>query len=136
MDGYQATAVCDSPVPANVPDVVKTVKTAVDEVTRTARRLIPFPGSPTHWRRWRGRSCRAAPGGATPSPACCRMDGEQHAAGLIAEAASILDLEMAKGVLAAAARGPRRYGTRRAAIIPVRQVHDWSTTSRAWPSLE
>ena len=138
MDAYKRRPIVDSPVPANFPDVVKTVKTAVDEVTRTARRLIPYPGEPD---TLASLARAVVPGGAGGSDTVSRvlpMDAEQHAAGLIAEAASILDLEMAKGVLAARRPGTdARYGYAEGGDVLVRQLHDLvDHIAKAWPSLE
>jgi hypothetical protein len=111
-----------------------------DDAGRLLRRLIPYPGaadtlpsvamtalSPGGNRTKEG----AASSGLPP------VDG-RAAASIVSEAASILDEEMAKGVLAArnAGQGPR-YGRSDSSAIWLRQLHDLvDNVADIWPSLQ
>jgi geranylgeranyl diphosphate synthase type II len=115
------------------------VRKTLDEAAGFHRRLIPFPGAEV----MAPLSLLPLPArpGATPSnPLGAVMPdivGDQ-AASIVSQAASILDEEMAKGVLAArrsASNAP--YGSGDAGNPVWRQVHDFVDNIAAiWPSLQ
>jgi hypothetical protein len=134
MDAYKRRPMVETPA-SSLPGVVTTV---VNEVTRTARRLIPYPGGSDSLA---GLARSVLPGveGATGATTDAMPSGaDEHAAGLIAQAASILDAEMAKGVLAARRSGTdRRYGFPEDNNMLLRQVHDLvDHVAKAWPDLQ
>lgn len=134
MEGYQ-----QRPLGAARGDIESTVRETVDEGVAFLRRLMPFPGaeglSPLSLLPTAGE--RAAPQ-SNPVSAVGDVAGEQ-AASIVSQAASILDEEMAKGVLAAARRsaGTAPYGESDAGNPLVRQVHELVDNFAAvWPSLQ
>lgn len=102
------------------------------------RRLIPFPGaealSPL------SLLPRLAPGAAVPSnPVASAMPGlaSQQAASIVTQAASILDEEMAKGVLAARSVGAGPHGGADASYPLLRQVHELvDNVASMWPATQ
>jgi hypothetical protein len=112
---------------------------AVDKAGRLLRQLLPFPSStdasslltPLMQVR-RNLSPQSMLAGEIPPAA------GQQAASIVSEAASILDEEMAKGVLAA--RGANQFpGYRNAdqSSAVLRQVHDViDNIARIWPSIQ
>jgi hypothetical protein len=104
------------------------------------RRLIPYPGaadtrpsvamsalSPTSYRTQKSNDSAIASAVAVPTAA----------ASIVAEAASILDEEMAKGVLSARSVGQARRSDRaEESTSSVRQLHDLvDTFASLWPGL-
>jgi hypothetical protein len=123
--------------PAENPEA--TTQVAVDNAGRLVRRLIPFPSSADASSLQipllpMGRNLipqSLAPGEIPPAA------GPQ-AATIVSEAASILDEEMAKGVLAArgANQFPQYRGADQSSTV-LRQVHDViDNLARIWPSLQ
>lgn len=133
MDLYKRRPIVDLP-DASLPGVVKT---AVNEVTRTARRLIPYPGEGDVLATLARAVVPGADQGATVA-GVLPAGADQHAASLISEAASILDAEMARGVLAARRPGAdARYGDAENHDVLLRQIHDLvDHVAKAWPSLK
>jgi hypothetical protein len=112
----------------------------VHDASRLLRRLLPYPGAPETLSSLSipplsprgGRAQEGLLPGVVP-----RATGQQPAA-IVSEAASILDEEMAKGVLAA--RGASQ-GSRDRAFEPgrtlLRQVHDLvDNVAGIWPTLQ
>ena len=110
---------------------------ALSEAGAFLRRLIPLPGSDA-LSPLSLLSLPAQAGGAPSNPASTAVPDivGQQAASIVSQAASILDEEMARGVLAA--RHSVERGGRSDAGNPVlRQVHDLVDNLAAiWPSLQ
>ena len=115
------------------------LRDTLDEAGAFLRRLIPFPGaevlSPL------SRLPLAAPTRETPSnPVAAAMSDAvgPQAGSIVSQAASILDEEMAKGVLAArrsATTAP--YGSLDASNPVLRQVHELvDNVAAMWPNLQ
>lgn len=113
---------------------------AVDNAGRLLRQLLPFPSSADAsflqiplMQMTRNFTPQSVVPGAIPSAAA-----GQQAATIVSEAASILDEEMAKGVLAA--RGANQFPHYRDAdpgSTVLRQVHDViDNIARIWPSMQ
>jgi len=109
-----------------------------NEASAFLRRLIPFPGSET----LSPLSLLPMPaqGGAVqsdPVKATAGIVGEQ-AASIVSQAASILDEEMARGVLAARSAGTTApYGRSDASNPVLRQMHEFvDNVAALWPSLQ
>jgi hypothetical protein len=113
---------------------------ASDGAGRLLRRLIPYPAaadavpyaamtalSPG------GSRAQAGPVSSVVSPTAGR-----ETASIVSEAASILDEEMAKGVLAARSTGQApRYGRSDSSTIWLRQLHDLvDNVAELWPSMQ
>lgn len=114
---------------------------ASEEAGKLLRRLIPYPAaaeaipsvamtalSPGGNRAQAGTVSQGLP----PAPS------REAAASIVSEAASVLDEEMAKGVLAARGAGQgSRYGTSDPSRIWLRQLHDLvDNVADIWPSLQ
>jgi hypothetical protein len=134
VEGYQRR-----PPGAASGDIESTARGTVDEAAAFLRRLIPFPGaevlSPLSLLPMPAQS--AAPQ-SNPVNAVADVAGE-HAASIVSQAASILDDEMARGVLAAARRsaGTAPYGQSDASDPLMRQMHEFINNFAAvWPSLQ
>jgi hypothetical protein len=116
----------------------------VDEATYFLRRLIPFPSaetvSPISLIPMPGGRASADPVGAVPSNQLNATAGvvNSQAASIVSMAASVLDEEMAKGVLAArAADVSAPYGRPDANNPVLRQMHEFVNNLAAlWPSLQ
>jgi hypothetical protein len=111
----------------------------VDSAGRLLRRLLPFPssGEPSSLAlpampAYQGLTRAAA------TPSMVSAAAEQLTAGIVSEAASILDAEMARGVLAARnASYPARVGASDPGPAFLRQLHDFiDQAAAAWPSLQ
>jgi hypothetical protein len=108
----------------------------MNEASAFLRRLIPFPGADM------------PPLAATPLPspadalssdlvATAQNVVDQHAASIVSRAASILDEEMAKGVLAASGVAGASSGRADAANPLLRQAHEFvDNLARIWPGLQ
>jgi len=110
----------------------------LNEASAFLRRLIPFPGSdvltplsPL------SLSVQRRATQASPVDAAADVVNEQ-ASSIVSHAASVLDEEMAKGVLAARSAGPAAsYGRPDASNPVLRQMHEFVDNLAAmWPSLQ
>ncbi len=109
-----------------------------NEASAFLRRLIPFPGSETVAplsllpMPVRGGAAQSNPVTATPDIVA------QQGASIVSQAASVLDEEMAKGVLAARSAGTTApYGQSDASNPVLRQMHELVNNAAAlWPSLQ
>jgi hypothetical protein len=117
------------------PDDIITMTNAGDEAPDAfLRRLIPFPGVDESQPL---QPLPQAPGGSSPlhlAPSLPLQPEGQPSATIVSEAASILDEEMARGVLAA--RETKAVASPTSADQPVlRQVHELiDNIARMWPS--
>jgi hypothetical protein len=134
VEGYQRR-----PLGAASGDIESSAREALDEAGDFLRRLIPFPGaevlSPLSLLPLPAQSVAAQ---SNPVNAVADIAGGQ-AASIVSQAASILDEEMARGVLAAARRpaGTAPYGQSDTSNPLVRQVHEVVDNFAAvWPSLQ
>jgi len=111
---------------------------ALNEASAFLQRLIPFPGSET-----------VAPLSLLPMPALSGVTQSnpvnatadivgEPAASIVSQAASVLDEEMARGVLAARSAGPAApYGRPDASNPVLRQMHEFvDNVAALWPSLQ
>lgn len=116
-----------------------TASAAVDSAGRLLRRLLPFPSS--------GDPSSLAIGAfplheslaqTATVPRMVSAPAEQLAGEIVSQAASILDAEMARGVVAArGASQPRRAGESDPSAMFLRQLHDFiDQVAAAWPSLQ
>ena len=133
MEGYQVR------VPGATPgDAESVARQTLDEATSFLQRLIPFPGAdvltPLSPLSMRGDS-GGTQGNAVNATAAAV--GEPTAS-IVQQAASVLDEEMAKGVLAARSAGMAAPYGRSAASNPVLgQLHEFVDNLAAlWPSLQ
>lgn len=111
----------------------------INDATAFLRRLIPFSG-PEVLSPLSLLSLPAQQGGIPSNPlanALPSIVGEQ-ATSIVSQAASILDDEMAKGVLAAQrSAAPRPHGQSDASNPVLRQMHDLvNNVAAIWPSLQ
>jgi hypothetical protein len=111
----------------------------VNDAAAFLRRLIPFPG-PEVLSPLSLLSLAAQQGGMQSNPLANAMPDivSQQAASIVSQAASILDEEMAKGVLAAQRSGATApHGQSDASNALLRQVHDLvNNVAAIWPSLQ
>jgi hypothetical protein len=115
-------------------DVIAPIVEGVENVGRTLRQMLPFPGSAEPLTR-QGRTVVDDALGGVPGTAAPFAD-PKAAASIVAEAVSVLDEEMARGVLAARnANVPP--GRRADAGSVLRQVHDAvDALARLFPELQ
>lgn len=113
---------------------------ASDDAGRLLRRLIPFPSAAE---AIPSVAMTALSPGGNRAQAGTVSEGVPSAAGreaasIVSEAASVLDEEMAKGVLAARGTGQgSRYGASDPSKVWLRQLHDLvDSVADIWPSLQ
>lgn len=113
------------------------VRESVDTATPLFRRLIPFPGAETLSLPAAIAPTSQGGGGARPSPAAAAslLEVGQQPASIVSQAASILDEEMAKGVIAAhhadSSASPRHGGTSNPVLHQLHQLVD--DIAALWP---
>ena len=116
------------------------VRAAADDVGRLPRRLLPYPssGDTSSSLAIPLLSPRGSRAQEAPAPNAVLTAAGPQAATIISEAASILDEEMAGGVLAArGARQTSRYTGSDSSSTVLRQMHDLIDNMAAiWPSLQ
>jgi hypothetical protein len=109
-----------------------------NEASAFLRRLIPFPGSETlSPLSLLPMPAQSGTVQSNPVKATAGVVGEQ-AASIVSQAASILDEEMARGVLAARSAGTTApYGRSDASTPALRQMHEFvDNVAGLWPSLQ
>ena len=135
MDSYSRRPPALTPAEA-----VQAPTRAAADADRMLRRLLPYPsaGETLSSLAIPLRSPRGGSAPEIPSRIVAPEAAGSQAATAISEAASILDEEMAKGVLAArGAKQTSRYGDADPSRTVVRQVHDVIDNIAAmWPSLQ
>lgn len=133
MEGYQRR-----PPGAALGLTESGARETLDEAGAFLRRLIPFPGadvlSPLSPMPMSAGSGTVQP---TPVNAMTGIGGEQ-AASIVSQAASVLDEEMAKGVLAARrSSGTARLGDSDPSSPVLRQAHELvERVAAIWPALQ
>lgn len=133
MEGYQRRPLGTVPV-----NIESTVRETLDEASDFLRRLLPFPGaevlSPLSRLPMSGESATAQ---TNPVASVADAAGQQ-ASSIVSQASSVLDEEMARGVLAARSAGPAApYGRPDASNPVLRQMHEFVDNFAAlWPSLQ
>ena len=134
MDSYYGR------LPGRPAERVQTATRTAAAADRMLRRLLPYPsaGDTLSSLAIPLRSPRGGRAPEVPAPIVAPEAAGPQAATMVSEAASILDEEMAKGVLAArGAKQTSRYGDADPSRTVVRQVHDVIDNIAAmWPSLQ
>ena len=133
MDGYQGPLRA-----AALGEIESVARQTLDEAGSFLQRLIPFPGSETLVPL--SLLSMPAQGGvpqSNPVSAATGVVGDQGAS-IVSQAASVLDEEMAKGVLAARNAGTTApYGRVDASNPVLRQMHEFVDNIAAiWPRLQ
>ena len=118
-------------------DGIQGAREALNEAGALLRRLIPLQG-PDAPAPLSLMSARAPAGGPPANPVTGVLPAGQQAASIVSQAASILDEEMARGVLAAREAAPAIPSARPGAGHPVlRQIHELvDNIGAAWPTLQ